>query len=397
MVSFWGEAIMRQLRLAAVLALMVLLNAGDVLAQAPSCSAAAFEKDAATAYAACSALLEADLATSAKAEALKIRARTLHRLGRLDAAISDYETALALAPDDPELHLRRGWTHYDKQENEAALGRAGRALALDPKSAEAYDLAGAVMARLYDFGRAKAAYDDALRLDPHNLLVRLHRFQLFDFVGRLPQALAELDGILALPEAETRAATFEFHGRRVTYRTGAELHRAITLKAMGRAMEAGDIYDRLVVEDPSAVTYASRAVYRRNAETAPDSAVVADAEKAIALDPDYWIPRDVLARTHFYAKRYEAAAEEFARAIKLAPKAGNLRWWRSMTLRKLDRIDEATEDALSVLDVDPKFILDKKLAVLRERGYFVTPVGGADPVPALRDAVRACMLDERCW
>jgi tetratricopeptide (TPR) repeat protein len=388
---------MRHLRFAAVVAFFLALGVGDAMAQAPSCTAATFAKDAATAFAACDALLETDLAIAAKAEALKIRARASHRLGRLDAAISDYETALALAPNDPELHLRRGWTHYDKHEDAAAIRRAEAARALDPRFAEAYDLVGSVMARRYDFARARAAYDEALRLQHDNLLVRFHRFQLFDSSGRLPEALAELDGIIDMPAEATRAATVEFHGRRVSYRTGAFLHRGITLQAMGRGAEAGPLYDQLVAEDPSATTYTSRAIYRDKAETASQADIMADLEKAIALDPDYWIPREVLARVHFYAKRYEAAAEEFGRAAKLAPKNGKPRWWRSMALRKLDRIDEATEDALSALDVDPKFILQQKLKVLRERGYFVTPVGGDDPTSALRDAVRACMLDERCW
>jgi tetratricopeptide (TPR) repeat protein len=388
---------MRHLRLAAALAFLLPLIINAEAGEA-ACTADAFERDPRATFEACSALLATNPAAPAKAEALKIRGRAAFRLGRVDAAIADYDAALALAPNDAELHVRRGWVHYDKQENDAAIARAAHALKLDPKRADAYDLAGSVMTRAGDYARARAAYDDALRLDPRDPMIRFHRYELFDGTGRLPEALAELDALLKLPVAEiTRGPSFSFHGRRVTFRTGAKLYRAITLKAMGRSAETAAIYDQLVAEEPGAVTYASRAAHHRHAETASEEAIQADIDKAIALDPDYWAPRDVRGRLYFYAQRYDAAAQEFARAIALAPEQGGLRWWRSMALRKLDRVEEATNDALSVLDVDPYYVVNRKMRTLIEHGYFVPPQEGADPMPALRDAVRACMLDERCW
>lgn len=387
---------MRHVRIATLSFLLSLnVSAG---ASEPTCTADAFERDAKATFEACSTLLATNPAASAKAEALKIRGRAAFRLGRVDAAIADYDAALALAPSDPELHVRRGWMHYDKQENAAAIACAAHALKLDPKRGDAYDLAGSVMTRAGDYVRARAAYDDALRLQPNDSMIRFHRYELFDGTGKLPEALAELDALLKLPVAEiTRGPSFSFHDRRVTFRTGAKLYRAITLKAMGRSAETAAIYDQLVAEEPSAVTYASRAAHHRHAETASEEAIQADIDKAIALDPTYWAPRDVRGRLHFYAKRYDAAAQEFARAIELAPEQGGLRWWRAMSLRKLDRVEEATDDALSVLDVDPDYVVNRKVRTLMEHGYFLPPKEGADPMPALRDAVRACMLDERCW
>lgn len=388
---------MRHVRIAAALAFLLPLNLGAGASER-ACTADAFERDAKATFEACSTLLAANPAAPAKAEALKIRGRAEFRLGRVDAAIADYDAALALAPNDPELHARRGWMHYDKQENAAALARAAHALKLDPKHADAYDLAGSVMVRTGNYRRAWAAYDDALRLNPNDPMIRFHRYELHDAMGRLPEGLAELDAILKLPVAEiTRGQSFVFHGRRVTFRTGAKLYRAITLKAMGRSAETAAIYDQLVAEEPSAVTYASRAAHHRHAETASADAIEADIDRAIALDPTYWAPRDVRGRLHFYAERYDAAAQEFARGIELAPEQGGLRWWRAMSLRKLDRVEEATNDALSVLDVDPDYVVNRKVRTLVEHGYFVPPQKGADPMPALRDAVRACMLDERCW
>src|SRR5580704_7515505 len=92
---------------------------GQALAQQapaqPACSVAAFEIQPEATVAACTAVLDKSrLSDAERAETLKIRARSLHTTGRLDDAIKDYDAALLLAPNDPELHLRRGWTAYDK-------------------------------------------------------------------------------------------------------------------------------------------------------------------------------------------------------------------------------------------------------------------------------------------
>jgi tetratricopeptide (TPR) repeat protein len=124
------------------------------------CSVQGFEAQPATTVNVCTSILDAGgLSHSARAEALKIRARSLHSLGRLDEAISDYESALLLAPDDPELHVRRGWTAYDRHEFERVFGEAERALQLKPGYASAHDLIGAVFAHstIRKFQAARAA------------------------------------------------------------------------------------------------------------------------------------------------------------------------------------------------------------------------------------------------
>src|SRR5437879_6480123 len=101
-------------------------SAGEPL-PGTGCSVPAFESRAAPTVDACTLMLDrTDLADGERAEALKIRGRALHRVGRLDDAIRDYESALRLAPKDPELHLRRGWTAYDKREFWRVLDHAAR-------------------------------------------------------------------------------------------------------------------------------------------------------------------------------------------------------------------------------------------------------------------------------
>jgi tetratricopeptide (TPR) repeat protein len=379
-------------------ALFCALTAPAAAAQTPACTTASALNDAAAALQACTALLATDLAIADRVQALKIRARVARTLHRRDMAVSDIETALKLAPADAELHVLRGWHYFEQFQEDAALAQARRALELDPDEGDAYDLIGRVMYRTGDYARAGSNYDRALQLRPKGLFLRVHRYDLYTAMGRPRDAVAELDAILAFPDAViAHGAVFEFRDRNVTFRTGARLYRALTLIALDRRNEATAIFDQLVAEDPNTVTFTARAEHHRHYESRPEADIKADLDKAIALDPSYWAPRNSLALLHFYAKRYAAAADDFGRAIELAPARGELRWWRSMALRKLDRIEEATTDALSALDVDPRYIVSRKLEMLRTRGYFQTPKRGADVSAALRDAVQACMLDERCW
>ena len=176
---------------------------GQAMAQqAPAqlaCSVAAFETQPEATVAACTAVLDkSGLSDAARAETLKIRARSLHKTGRLDDAIKDYDTALLLAPKDPELHLRRGWTAYDKADFKTVFDQANQAINLKPDYADAYDLVGATLARR-DVGRqheAMAVYAEAIRLNPNEPFFHIHLMDVFTCCGMPEDALREADALL---------------------------------------------------------------------------------------------------------------------------------------------------------------------------------------------------------
>src|SRR6202451_3058578 len=166
---------------------------GQALAE-PACTVTAFETQPESTVAACTAVLDqAGLSDAARAEALKIRARSLHTTGRLDDAINDYDAALLLAPNDPELHLRRGWTAYDEADIKTVFDQANEASKLKPDYADAYDLVGATLARR-EVGRqheAMPVFAEAIRLDPNVPLFHIHLMQVFTCCSMPEDALRE--------------------------------------------------------------------------------------------------------------------------------------------------------------------------------------------------------------
>jgi tetratricopeptide (TPR) repeat protein len=370
------------------------------------CSLKVVETNAAQAVQNCTSILNVDeITTASRAEALKIRGRALKKMGRLDDAISDYEAALQIAPDDPELHLRRGWTAFDKHDLDLAFDHARRALELKPADAEAYDLIGAAFALggPEKFQQAKAAYDEAVRLasnDPH---VRFNRLMLLEANNFFHEALQEADAILQLPApliTKPEATTSSL--RRTTFRIATAMERADLLRVTGRINEAMEAYDRAVELDPDALTYTWRAAFRLagigiapGVPIPPTNAIQDDLDKAIALDPDYWFSRDQQANLYFFHEQFDLAAPEFVRALKLYPINGAMRWKYALALRELGRGEEAAAEAITAFRLDPGFMVNK-LGALRKRGYLAAIAPDADPRPALIDAVRACMLDEGC-
>lgn len=366
------------------------------------CSVPAFEIRPDAALEACTAILNAGgLSDRGRAEALKIRARSLRRMDRLDEAIGDYELALLLAPDDPELHLRRGWTAYDKLDFDLARSQAEQALKLAPGYAGATDLIGAVLAhpRVRRIDEARAAYNEAIRAEPGDPLFRYHLFQLLEYWVSTPQALEAANALLQMPVGSiTRPNAITYYRKLTSFRTAVTLERGRMLATLGKLDDARASFDQAVKDDPGALSYAWRAAFllERSALPTPTDQVQADLDRSLAADASYWFSLGLAGRVHFYGKNYDAAAAEFDRSIELYPINGQMRWWHAMTLRMLGRSDEAAAEAVTAFEVDPGF-MSQKVRDLKKYGLLLPLAPNADPKPMLLDAARACMLDDRCW
>jgi tetratricopeptide (TPR) repeat protein len=363
------------------------------------CSLSILEADEREALAACDAVLERrDAADSVRAAALNIRGRALNRIGGRSAeASASFKEALRLAPDNTEFIVRRGWIAIDDGDLELAASQARQALKINPEYASAYNLIGAVFAvsGVERIAEAKAAYEQAIRLDPADPEPRYHLHQLL--INHDPQAaLREVDELLRMPaEAITKRFAAEYDFKQTTLRIAGSLGRAWTLKLLGRRNEAAQAFDDAVNADPDVLTYARRAEFKLFSSGPDNTAVQEDLDKAFALDSEFWFARETLALLYFYKGRSEAAATEFERALKQQPNNGSLRWWYARTLRKLGRIEDASREAVAAFEADIPFMFSK-VRMLQKHGYLPTMASEADPKLALDDAARACMIDQEC-
>jgi len=177
------------------------------------------------------ALAASDLSKRQQLDLLSARAGALDELGDYGRAITDYDSAIVLAPDDPVLHLNRGVakihdgrpadaiTDYDAAirlkpdwhlpyfdravalsdlgQRAAALKDYERAIQRKPDDAWIYVGQGDVLAASGDAARALASYDKALTLRPDLDDPRAKRAELLLRLDRPAEALPDLDWVIA--------------------------------------------------------------------------------------------------------------------------------------------------------------------------------------------------------
>ena len=91
----------------------------------------------------------------------------------------------------------------------------------------------------------------------------------------------------------------------------------------GAYREALDDQTNVILIKPSSNAYTSRA--HTNAKLGRNQALIADATKAIALDPKNWLAYELRGNAYFQDGPYKNSIEDFRMAIELAPKQKRLR------------------------------------------------------------------------
>ena len=101
-------------------------------------------------------------------------ARTYHALGMYTEAIGEYDKALGLCPDFPDIHNRRALSCRELQDYAGATASLRRALELNPDYVEAYVNLGQLHYQMGNLTEARAAWERALELDPTHPLARIY-------------------------------------------------------------------------------------------------------------------------------------------------------------------------------------------------------------------------------
>ena len=360
------------------------------------CSVPNFGEDRSKAIAACTAVLNrADLTNVERARALLIRGRAEHRAKKIDAAILDYDEAITLAPDDPEPLAFRASAAFFKHDLTGAFSFNARALNLNPDYPVALDILGVIEEGAGNYAIAKNAYDKAIALDQSNVSARFHRFEYWKSIGAGPQALKELEDLLASNAPGLDLDFLDFRGKEMSYRAMVRLQRAALFGSLGRFPDAIKAFDEFVQTDPGAISFGQRGWFY--IDRSQYDLAKADIEKALSYDPEFFLLHDLQGLLFTHAGDYEHAIASFTRALELGPdQTGDSYWWRALAERALHRTEVAQKDALKALSSDPTF-LRTKVKMFQERGYWQPPQSETDLAIAVHDAVVACMADEECW
>lgn len=133
------------------------------------------------------------------AVALERRAAALAHLGRPDDAIASFQQAADAAPGDAELRLRvaSALDALGQPEEAAEQRAAARRLGDDAASVATFYQEGRRRAAAGELATAIDRFDHALEIDPDHLESRFARAEALGRLGRLPEAVSELDRVIA--------------------------------------------------------------------------------------------------------------------------------------------------------------------------------------------------------
>ncbi len=107
--------------------------------------------------------LDADESLAGHLAVLFGKGQTLLNLGQSEGALQCFEEALALAPDNAEVHLKRGMALEQLKRFDEAIACCDRAIALDRRLTQAYLCKGSAFNQQERYSEALECYEQALK------------------------------------------------------------------------------------------------------------------------------------------------------------------------------------------------------------------------------------------
>jgi WD40 repeat protein len=152
--------------------------------------------------------------------------------GNLDGAISDFNQAIQLNPDDGVAYYNRGVTYFEKGDLDRAISDFDRAIQLKPNLAEAYYNRGYIYHENGDLDRAISDYDRFIQLRPDYDWVYVNRGIAYYDKGDLDRAISDFDQAIQLNPNQAEA----YYHRGIAYaqkgmkeNAVADLRKVLTL------------------------------------------------------------------------------------------------------------------------------------------------------------------------
>ena len=243
-----------------------------------------------------------------------------------------------------------------------------------------------------DTANALKFYTAALEADPLEPFALLFRSQAYENMGRIGDALADADRLIAVPRTKL-AATWYSDTRRRDFHTVALLHRADLLVAQGQIEAAEKDFAAAVTHEPASNARLERGSFLLRVDR--DQEAAADLQEAVRLEPESDRAHYLLALIRMREKRYDEALDLFGTALRLNPKNGLAYFMQARVYRHFGRTDDAVESFETAIAVRPK-TLDDALPAMRVAGYLSSLERPRQMTKKLKDAIRACMSDPEC-
>jgi tetratricopeptide (TPR) repeat protein/S1-C subfamily serine protease len=272
-----------------------------------------------------------------EANAYYNRGNTKFELGQKQAAIEDYDRAIAINPQDAKAYYNRGVTKSDLGQKQAAIEDYDRAIAINPQYAAAYYNRGVVKSELGQKQAAIEDYDRAIAINPQDAAAYVNRGNAKSDLGQKQAAIEDYDRAIVINPQYAKAY----------------YARGVVKSELGQKQAAIKDYDRAIAINPQ---YADAYNNRGNAksELGQKQAAIEDYDRAIVINPQ---------DTKAYLNRgnaksdlgqKQAAIEDYNRAISFNSKFAVAYYNRGLAKSDLGNNQEAISDYDRAIALNPK-------------------------------------------
>jgi protein O-mannosyl-transferase len=222
--------------------------------------------------------------------------------GQIGRAISEYQTALALRPDDAEAEKNLGVAYFRLGNTGQAIVEYQQALSVEPDDAEICNKLGMAYARMGQEDKAVAEYERAERLMPEDAEAYNNLGISFFDMGRMDDAIQQYRKALAIDPMDAQAHS----------------NLAFALLRAGAQSEALAHYQRTVEIQPDyALAYKNYG--SALAQLGRLDEAVEQYQKALKLDPNYAEAYNDLGVALYKLGQLSQAVSAFHEAIRLKP------------------------------------------------------------------------------
>lgn len=267
--------------------------------------------------------------------------------GNIKKALSDFNTAISLDPNNGIAYYARGKAKYDLGLKEEALKDYNKTVELNLKSPELYADMGLAKSNLGRKEEAINDYDDAIRLNPKYANAYCNRGNAKSDLGRKEEAINDYDK--AIKHGPKNAEAYYNRG-------GAKFD-------LGGKEEAINDYDEAIELDPKfAQAYYNRGVVKDDLGQKKEA--IKDYAKAIKLNPKNVFAYNNRGIIKYNFGRKKEALKDFNRAIKLEPKGAGRYYLRGVAKYDLGKKKEAIKDYKLFVELADdslhRFVIDAK-------------------------------------
>ena len=234
------------------------------------------------------------------------RAEQYERLREYDKALADYDSAIALEPENVNRYNYRALFYYEQKEYNKSIVDFTRATELDPDGAGNWRMLGYVYKNgIKDYEKALGYYEKSLEVDSTYVNSINSKALIYVEQKKYDLAIKEYSKGILLKEIDPEGAAYCYRNRAEQYERLREYDKALA------------DYDSAIALEPENVNrYNDRAWFYSDIKKDYDLAFI-DITKAIELAPDD--PNNYNARADFYKdySKYDLALTDYAKAIEL--------------------------------------------------------------------------------